>query len=84
MGVPHNLRAGPQPTTIEDALRRALEARPSPLRSAQQDRSLDFFNQLLQSTWLEYQTVSCRDLHSPGKHLITEQSSSGSAHVLEY
>ena len=84
MGVPHNLRAGPQPTTIEDPVRRALEARPSLLRGARQDGNLDFFNQLLQSTWLEYQTVPCRDLHSPGKYLVAEQSSSGSAHVLEY
>jgi hypothetical protein len=74
MGVPHNLRAGPQPTTIEDPLRRALEAGPSLLRTARRDGNLDFFPQLR----IEYLKVPLQELRSP--NLITQQSNPGIAH----
>jgi hypothetical protein len=68
MGVPHNLRAGRQPTTIGDPLRRALDAGPSLLRTAWQDGNLDFFPQRR----LEYLNVPLQELRSPNS--VTQQS----------
>jgi hypothetical protein len=76
MGVPHNLRAGPQPSTIEDPLRRVLDAALLLLRSARQDGNLDFFPQ----RWLEYLNVPLQEHRSP--NLMTQQSIPGIAHFL--
>jgi len=75
MGVSHNLRAGPQPTRIEDPLRRVLEAR-SLLRTARHHGNLEFFRQ----RWLEYSNVPLQELRSP--NLLTQLSNPGIARHL--
>jgi hypothetical protein len=74
MGVPHNLRAGPQPTTIEDPLH-VLEAR-SLLRTVRHYSNLEFFPQRR----LEYLNVPLQELRSP--NLLTQLSNLGIAYFL--